>query len=137
MIHEIAQGVSLALTSTTVAVCIMVAWRWRGHFLRPSDDAAVYWFSLGVLIHFICSFFDNTYWGWVWSLKYTGHESMSAQFFGYGAYPNILFRQIGTIFAGYCHLRAALIYNKTDHNHLHQILVWSLVAGLIYIAIIK
>lgn len=137
MMHEIAQGVSLALTSTTIVVCSLVAWYWRGHFLKPSDDAAVYWFSLGVLVHFICSLFDNSYWGWVWSLKYAGYEQLSMIGFDYGAYPNILFRQIGTVFAGYCHLRAALIYSQSDHNHLNRILAWSLVVGFIYIYLIK
>lgn len=116
--HRAVTLASLALTPATIIAAAVVVFLWWGSAKRAfwiSHKSEVQWFVLGVTIGFIGSMVDNIYWGLAWAADYTGHESRDA-LFRYGVYSNTPFRQICTIGAAVCHIKAAV---DTD-SHLFR-----------------
>lgn len=107
--HQLFTGVSLAATSPTIAVALMVLMRWhakylaycREEFKTPSLTliAGVYWSFVGAVA-------DNSWWGVAWSLDYHGVPSGENWWFENGVFSNVLFRQGLGLKAGLLHLHA-------------------------------
>lgn len=119
----IASVVSLATTIPTILGCIGVVWLWHNSAWAAWTDrhkTETQWFILGVAVGFIGAAFDNIYWGVAWTAHYYQHEYTQAIFDG-GVYSNVVFRQLATAFAAFCHIRAAV---ETDSR---QFRVWILV----------
>ena len=135
------EALSLLLTWPTLFVCAAVAfmwWRRAQESARQSSATreATCWFALGVCVHFAVSFVDNLYWGLAWSARYAGFEPWSTSLFRWGVWSNVPFRQIGTMFAGYCHVRAAILFAEKDHRWLDRSIMLFTALGAAYIAII-
>lgn len=137
MMLEYAEALSLILTWTTFYICVMVCYRWRVQaaiFFSGNREAAT-WFALGVFTHFSMSLLDNAYWGAAWSAEYSQWVSRD-WLFAHGAVTNIPFRQLGTIFAGYCHLRAALKFAGSSPKSTHIGMIAATLIGFAYVALI-
>ncbi len=133
----IATGVSLVLTWALLFLCLAVCHRWRSAAadLLADRNNPIAWFAGGVFIHFATNFADNLYWGVAWSAHFGGWASEAALFEN-GVYSNIPFRQIGTIAAAFCHLKAAALYANKDVEPYIMGMVAAASVGILYIAAI-
>lgn len=109
-LHEIATFVSLVLTATTITGCSMVIYLWRESAInafKVKEKEDMHWFIIGVLIAFIGALVDNIWWGFAWTADFYGHASRD-WWFANGVYSNLIFRQLASFVAAYCHVRAAI-----------------------------
>lgn len=128
--HSAVTLLSLALTPATIIAAIVVLVLWwkstkRAFWVRHKTE--VQWFILGVSISFLGSVVDNFYWGLAWTADYTGHESRDA-LFKYGVYSNAPFRQLCTILAAVCHIRAAM---TAQDRRFRAIIIIAWLTGLL------
>jgi len=110
MIHDTVTLLSLMLTPATIISCLAVTVLWfdsakKAFYERHKTE--MHWLILGVFFSFIGSMVDNTYWGLAWSASYLDDPAKEALFHN-GVYSNLPFRQITTLVAAYCHVRAAV-----------------------------
>ena len=111
-IHQLAEGLSLALTAPTIilSLAVVVIWRRKAfESLRNCNRTPVQWLILGVAVSFTGSALDNIYWGIAWSSSYLEHPARD-ELFRAGVYFNIPFRQIAGVIAAFCHLKSAAEY---------------------------
>ena len=109
-VHVAAAFVSLALTPATIIACIAVLVMWSKGALKSvwsRHKTDVQWFMIGVVISFVGAAVDNLYWGLAWLADYTG-SSLRDALFRNGVYSNVPFRQVCTVIAAGCHIKAAL-----------------------------
>lgn len=105
---------SLALTPPTIvaAIAVVVIWyRSAKKALEAKERTEMHWLIMGVFVGFVGSVFDNAYWGIAWAADYLNHPSKD-WWFQNGVFSNLPFRQIATLVAAYCHLRAAIAGSK-------------------------
>lgn len=108
--HDIAELVSLAMTSPTVILSAAVVYVWWPQALQslkrkgkePSD-----WFIMGVAIGFVGAMCDNVYWSMPWAAEFLD-SPWEQVLFDSGVYFNIPFRQTCGILSAYCHIRSAI-----------------------------
>lgn len=121
---------SLSLTIPTVILAALVVGlfspRVIDHLFDDRPMISTDWLILGIVIGFTGSFFDNLYWGLAWSASYLEAPAKDSLFRS-GVYPNIPFRQLTGVLAGYCHLRGIL-----SHKSRGAALVVALLCGLAY-----
>lgn len=132
---KIDQALSIALSTTTLFVCSVVCYKWYKQALElvaSKHKTAVGWLATGIFIGFFCSFIDNLYWGLAWEAAYNNRD-YALSLFTYGTYTNIPFRQLGTALAGYCHLKAAMVYSGESMHMVHKGLVLSTAIGIWYV----
>ena len=119
--QEIAELISLFLTTPTIVLGIVVLLMWgpsaTQSIANRSKLDGTQWFILGVTIRFLGQVLDNAYWGLAWADAFiTGdHEST---LFKYGVYPNIFSRQLCGTLAAYCHIKSALLHQHKDPRKL-------------------
>lgn len=119
-LHDFATIFSLSLTMPTVLGCLYVIWLWYAPALRAwrtKHREETNWLILGVVVGFIGSFGDNLYWGYAWTSHFYGWPA-TQQVFDSGVYSNVFFRQVCTVFAAYCHIRAAIATTSTAFRAL-------------------
>lgn len=112
--HETVTLMSLALTPPTIIASIAVLSIWyqsTRKALANRQKTEMHWLIIGVFIGFTGSVVDNAYWGIAWATDFVGHTSKD-WLFHYGVFSNLPFRQIATLAAAYCHIRAALTSNS-------------------------
>lgn len=130
---DLPTAISLVLTSPALYVCAVVIYKWWGkarEMWRKHRSATV-WFAFGVLVGFVASFFDSTYWGLAWASKYNlGDHPYTKSLFEHGSLFNILFRQAGIIVAGYAHIKSKSLFDGTSMDSFHNRLLMSIVVGL-------
>lgn len=105
---------SLALTPPTIVVAIAVVFIFYKSFqnaLSANERTERHWLIAGVFIGFFGGVFDNAYWGIAWAADYLDHPSRDF-WFANGVFSNLPFRQIATLAAAYCHIRAAVDSNS-------------------------
>lgn len=115
---------SLGLTPLTIIGCCAVVYIWRKaaiKALKTREKTEVSWIILGVVVGFAGSFIDNLYWGLAWASDYA-HLTPRDWLFKNGVYSNTPFRQVATIIAAVCHIRAGMLSTET-------ILRWVLYIG--------
>lgn len=123
-IHESFSLLSLGATPLAITSCLGVIYIWFKPALRSifvSDRTEVQWFMLGVIIGFSGSLIDNIYWGLAWTADFTSHE-LREWLFRNGVYQNSISRQLATIVAGLCHIKAS-------HETGDKILKYTLFSG--------
>lgn len=133
--QEYATLISLVLTFVLIQMCYEVIYPWRAHikdFFRGHREPFMY-ATAGFLIHFTSSFLDNIYWGVVWSYWFNDDTSeVFKLLYNNGSFPNIFFRQLGTITAGYFYAKASYLTTKSSMRNIHTRLTAALVVGLLY-----
>lgn len=114
LIRDIFTVISLSLSVPAIAGCMGVVWLWHDAAMkawRLTHKTEMHWFIMGVAASFCGSLGDNVYWGVAWTADYFNHEYRDA-IFRNGVYSNTIFRQACTLFAAYCHIRAAVSTNS-------------------------
>ena len=71
------------------------------------------WLCVGIFSGFLFNGLDNLYWGFSWLLTYYG-SPLGDTMVNYGSWPNIIFRQLGGIWAIWCHVVAAKMRHGKD-----------------------
>lgn len=110
MIHDIFTYLSLVLTPLTIVGCVGVAifyFRSATRALVEPEKTEMHWLLMGIFIGFLGSSVDNLYWGLAWTAEYLKHP-IKEDLFHYGVMSNLPFRQLTTLAAAYCHIRAAI-----------------------------
>lgn len=140
--HAFAETTSLALTFPTVALAIYVLILWgppafdviKKLIASPDTVSPTDWFVLGVAVGFQGSILDNLYWFVAWSVDFV-NGAPSEGLIAAGVYFNIPSRQMAGMLAAYCHVRSAVATEGrgVKLQTLHSVLIWSTVAGLVYI----
>jgi len=136
-LYHMGEAVSIALTFVTLHLCLEVNRLWlvkAYEFLRGHREA-VGWVAFGVVVHFTGSFWDNTFWGYTWDLKYKGDPAY-LEWFKNGVWANIPFRQLATSVAGYCYVRGSYLFLGIPLGTFHLRLLLSLTIGITYVTII-
>lgn len=140
-IREIAEGVSLALTSPTVVLGMAVVglwWRQAHISFRARKKTPMDWFVVGVFVGFLGGVADNVFWGIAWSLEFLGMPE-AKEVFSWGAFFNVFFRQACGTAAAYCHIRAA-VENKNDkrlrRSTLTKMVNYSFLGGFLFWAVL-
>lgn len=113
-VHEITQAISLGMTPAAIVMATLVVCYWWDGFKRAlkkprSEREAFDWFIIGVAVSFIGSIIDNAYWGLAWGAYFIG-SNWADVLFSSGVYFNVFDRQLASIIAAYCHVRAALMH---------------------------
>lgn len=111
MVNDTVTLLSLLLTPATVIGCIAVVVLWFDSAKKAfyeKHKTEMHWLILGVFFSFLGSIVDNTYWGLAWSANYLEHP-LADDLFHNGVFSNLPFRQITTLLAAYCHMRAAIV----------------------------
>lgn len=127
---------SLALTVPLMVLAWFTVYHWgkaaiRLHGRLPSSWSPFEWFIVGVVCTFAGSFVDNLYWGVAWLCYYLDWES-AGDWFGYGVFSNVPFRQVAGVLAGYCHVRSAYGHiRQGDVRGANRILILSFLAGVL------
>lgn len=126
-IRDIVTVASMGLTFTTIIACMGVLYLWweaAWRAWKASHRTEVNWFVLGVVIGFGGGIVDNVYWGFAWFAELVSHPYRDA-LFDNGVYANLIFRQLATIAAAVCHIRAAI---STDSYRFRAIVFggWAL-----------
>lgn len=133
---------SIAWTFPVVVLCFFVvkeSYKHVKNFLlgslkeKKSFSRKMKWLISGIFIGFLGNLVDNFYWALPWSLNYLNdpHTKFLQDF---GCFPNLLFRQIMTTVAAYCHIRAFIYPNKQDCSKtLNAILIISLLGGQVFV----
>lgn len=137
-IYNLFTAASLALTVPALFGCAAVVYLWSKSALRAwraAHKSETNWFVIGVTIGFIGSLFDNLYWFVAWTADYY-QLPVRDWLFRNGVYSNTLFRQVATILAALCHVRAAV---ETDSRPFRWLigLSWvsaTVLTGLIYLS---
>lgn len=120
---------SLAMTPSALIGCVGVVYLWWAGALSAYHEIhkkELHWFILGVVLGFMGSFFDNSYWAITWTAHYFGHASTEF-WFENGVYSNIIFRQGCTIAAAFCHIRAAV---ESHSIHFRVLVALSWLSGI-------
>lgn len=133
-ILEMAEGVSLTLTSPTILLAILLLYLWFGkarEALFTRNRSSTQWLLLGVFIGFAGGLGDNFFWGIAWTLSYL-HHPWKGPVFESGALFNIFFRQGAGTVAAYCHLRAAAEHDGSSLTvrRLNTVIALTIVLGV-------
>jgi len=99
---------STTFTIITIYSSLIVVIHWHKSLSKLSKElTAQQWFIWGVFLGFLSHVLDNTYWLIGWSGHFVDPNSwVATNFFGYGQYFNLVFRQALEIGAATCHLYA-------------------------------
>lgn len=132
-LHRFVSLASLVLTPATIILSLAVVIVWldsakRALFSREKNS--VQWLILGVSIGFVGSIVDNAYWGVAWTADFLGHSSRD-QLFKNGVYSNAPFRQLCTIAAAACHVKAGV----DSHNIFFKFVVISAGLSGVFVAV--
>ena len=147
--RDFANAVSLALTPTTIYICMLCVSMFRFAAVRALFSKyrkSVQWFSLGVAISFLGSTMDNIYWGAAWSAGFA-RWPIREFLFDNGVFSNVPFRQLGDSLGGYCHLICGIHWLETfevedeakfksEVRNLHRKIFLSMVFGVFYVALL-
>ena len=129
-LRDVATVISLSLTVPAVMGCLGVVWLWHDAAMkawRTQHKTEMHWFVLGVSASFVGALVDNIYWGAAWNADYFNSMTRDA-LFSNGVYSNLVFRQGCTVFAAYCHVRAAV---ATDSRAFRLFITSSWIAGIL------
>ena len=108
--NEFVTFLSLVLTPPTIAAAVAVVLIFYKSFqnaLSANEKTEKHWLIAGVFIGFFGGVFDNAYWGIAWAADYLDHPAKD-WWFQNGVFSNLPFRQLATLAAAYCHIRAAV-----------------------------
>lgn len=92
-------GVAILVINTWLPTCIV-------HPLGRKTFGPHEWLLVGVSISFLMTIGDNLFWGVTWYSKLMKWPT-SQWWFDHGPSANLVFRHVGKICAGMCHLEAA------------------------------
>lgn len=113
---------SLGLTAALIIVVIAVLSSFRHAFtLRPRVPTD--WLIAGIVVSFLSATFDNLFWQFVWTGHFLNRPGVPV-FFEMGPAVNVFFRQIPTIIAAYCHIRAGVCWEPTEEKEEWMRRVW-------------
>lgn len=107
MSHQTVLIINLFLGLVTIGVAALVIQIWmppvaiRRHAWGPHE-----WLLAGITIGFASTIGDNIFWGITWYSKLKEWPT-SPWWFDHGPAANLIFRHVGKITAGLCHLEAA------------------------------
>lgn len=104
-IRTIIELQSLAFTLPVLLLCFLVVYECVPTIPHAQRNTQMRWILLGITIGFTGNLVDNFYWMIPWTSNYLGLPQ-TPDLVNFGVFPNLLFRQIFTIVAAYCHLRA-------------------------------
>jgi len=127
----LSNGLAIPMILLSVTVCILWYRSAIAAIVKKEKFNAQDWFIVGVFVGFTCATIDNAYWLLPWSLSFLGSE-LTPMFMSDGIFSNIFFRQGLGIFAGYCHVRSALMYRSKDDLCANRILFVGAILGVIY-----
>lgn len=108
--HEIVTLLSLSLTAPVLVASIAVValwWRSAMNAFFEEHKTGTSWFVIGVVLSFLGSVIDNSYWFVAWLYDYLGRDEAQSLFRN-GVYSNLPFRQGLTLLAAMCHIIAAV-----------------------------
>lgn len=133
LIRTVVELQSLALTLPVLFLCLMVVFECVPALQRIQRRTQMRWILLGICIGFFGNMVDNFYWMIPWTANYLD-LSITPVLVNFGVFPNLIFRQIFTITAAYCHLRAFISPdNPRMLRSCNIFCILTIIAGQIYI----
>lgn len=95
------------------------------------------WILSGICIGFFGNAIDNFYWFFFWSSSFLNLKNIQDIFLDNGVFINLIFRQLFTLCAAYCHLRAFICPKKEKIHQGLNILLWSsCIIGEVFIVLL-
>ena len=137
--HSQAELISLALTVAGVIWAFEVIRFWLPEALtayRSKTKTPSQWLVLGIVVSFVGSIVDNTYWGVAWTAAFFDHPAQ-VWLFHNGVFSNVPFRQIPLVAASMLHALGAVVHTqdpeiKNKEMSRFKAGIWfSLAAGLL------
>lgn len=132
-IRTIVELQSLALTLPVLLLCLLVVGECIPSLRSAKPQTQMRWILLGISIGFFGNMVDNFYWMIPWTANFL-QLPITSDLVNFGVFPNLIFRQLLTMTAAYCHLRAFISPDRP------RLLFWcnsltclSILAGQVYI----
>lgn len=138
--QDIAELISLALTFPVLVLSVWVVYTFGNAALKcafEKEKTPIQWFTIGVVIGFVGTIFDNFYWMIPWTTKFLKTDNADL-LVDLGVYFNIPFRQVCGMAAAYCHIRCAITYSENGFDEkqtktLRDVFWISMTLGLIFV----
>lgn len=111
------------------------------HAIRRTDDKItpqMGWIICGITIGFLGNAVDNLYWLIPWTSHYL-EMPFTTNLIEFGVFPNIIFRQLMTTIAAYCHIRAFIaptLGASRKTRRITKICLLSIAFGQLYSVIV-
>jgi hypothetical protein len=96
------------------------------------------WIICGITIGFLGNAVDNLYWLIPWTSHYL-EMPFTTNLIEFGVFPNIIFRQLMTTIAAYCHIRAFIaptLGASRKTRRITKICLLSIAFGQLYSVIV-
>lgn len=94
------------------------------------------WLCVGIFSGFVANALDNLYWGLAWLEVYLGWP-MDNFLMRNGATANIFIRQLGGIWAVYCHVVAAQMFHKEGSDKVNNPAFWFSGAFIMFLLLLR
>jgi hypothetical protein len=126
----------LIIPSTAFSFCVFYIWGSKSikkdfsTSLDPSD-----WLILGVTLSFLGIFFDNLFWLFLITNNYLFNTSFD--FSELNIVASIISKEIFTLMAAFCHLKAYISLKKGSENFASKLWVISSLVGAVYVAVLS
>lgn len=139
MFNEIISLVSLCLIFPTIGFALTVLVIWGGDFFKylfKTDKNPMEWLIVGIVVAFFGVVINSLYWGILLSQAYITREIASPDLYDTGLVLNIIFKQIFSMIAGYCHIKS---YTHLRGNKVLNSRIWfaSSIIGVIYVMVLS